>query len=166
MTLMGPEQLGLLIDSHGPALVLYARQWCAASEDAVQAAFLKLSKQRPAPTEPLPWLYRAVGHEAKSAGRAERRRRHHEGQAATSAPAWFAPAEPSPLDAITATEALSHLPLEEREVIVAHLWGGLTFEQIGPLIGSSAATAHRRYVSGLSTLRERLGEPCPAPRLT
>ena len=161
---MGPEQLGLLIDNHGPALVLYARQWCAAPEDAVQTAFLKLSKQQPAPAEPLPWLYRAVRNAARSAGRSERRRQHHEGQAA--ARTWFAPAEASQLDAATATEALAHLPLEEREVIVAHLWGGLTFEQIGTLIGSSAATAHRRYISGLDALRERLGEPCPTPRHT
>ena len=30
---------------------------------------------------------------------------------------------------------LRSLPLEQREVIVAHLWGGLTFEQIGDFVG-------------------------------
>jgi RNA polymerase sigma factor (sigma-70 family) len=166
MSMMGPEHLGLLIDNHGPALVLYARQWCTTPEDAVQNAFLKLSSARPVPADPLPWLYRAVCNEAMTAGRAERRRRHYEGRAAASAPTWFAPAEASRLDAATVTDALAGLPLEEREVIVAHLWGGLTFEQIGPLIGSSPATAHRRYVNGLSTLRDRLGEPCPKHRVT
>ena len=166
MTMMGPEQLGRLIDDLGPALVLYARQWCTAPEDVVQNAYLKLSYQRPAPPEPLSWLYRAVRNEAMSAGRAERRRRYYEGRAAASAPPWFAPAEASRLDAATATDALARLALEEREVIVAHLWGGLTFEQIGPLIGTSSATAHRRYVSGLNTLRNLMGEPCPTPRPT
>lgn len=164
MSSMAPEQLGLLVESQGPALVLYARQWCASPEDAVQAAFLKLANQQPKPAEPVPWLYAAVRNEALTAGRSERRRRHHEAKAAAAD--WFAPVEASRLDAATATDALTRLPLDEREVIVAHLWGGLTFEQIGPLIGSSAATAHRRYVSGLTALREHLGEPCPAPRKT
>lgn len=166
MSAMGPNLLGQLIDDHGPALALYARQWCATPEDVVQNAYLKLSNQRPVPPEPVSWLYRAVRNEAMSAGRAERRRRHHEASAAATAPTWFAPAEASRLDAETATDALARLPLEQREVIVAHLWGGLTFEQIAPLVGLSAATAHRRYVSGLETLREHLGESCPTRRLT
>jgi RNA polymerase sigma-70 factor (ECF subfamily) len=159
MAVMGPDLLGSLIDTHGPALVLYARQWCATPEDAVQAAFLKLSSQRPMPGDPVPWLYRAVANQAMTAGRSERRRRHHEAKAAATQN-WFAPVEASSLDANAATEALAHLPIEERQVIVAHLWGGLTFEQIGSLIDSSAATAHRRYMSGLNALRQRLGEPC------
>jgi RNA polymerase sigma-70 factor (ECF subfamily) len=53
------------------------------------------------------------------------------------------------------------LPLDEREVIVAHLWGGLTFEQIAAVAGCSSSTAHRRYAAGLSALRERLHVPCP-----
>jgi DNA-directed RNA polymerase specialized sigma24 family protein len=53
------------------------------------------------------------------------------------------------------------LPVEQREVIVAHLWGGLTFEQIGELIDASSSTAHRWYLAGLVTLRERLGVICP-----
>jgi DNA-directed RNA polymerase specialized sigma24 family protein len=53
------------------------------------------------------------------------------------------------------------LPLEQRETLVAHLWGGLTFEQIGELTGVSSSTAHRRYLAGLSALRERLRVTCP-----
>ena len=161
--MMEPEQLGLLIDTHGLALVLYARQWCATPEDVVQVAFLKLSNHRPTPAEIKPWLYRVVRNGAMTAGRAERRRRHHEGTAAGVAP-WFAPVESSRLDAAMATDALAKLPLDEREVIVAHLWGGLTFEQIAPLIGLSAATAYRRYLSGLKALREHLEAPCSTHR--
>ncbi|HZT78720.1 MAG TPA: hypothetical protein VFA26_00740 [Gemmataceae bacterium] len=46
---MGPEQLGRLIDQHAAALVLYARQWCAAPEDVVQEALVKLVRQRKPP---------------------------------------------------------------------------------------------------------------------
>ncbi len=157
---MGPDVLGQLVDEHGPALVLYARQWCAAPEDVVQEAFLKLVTQRPLPSQPVAWLYRVVRNRAISAARAARRRQRHEGVAVRT-PAWFAPTEFGPLDAESATRALQTLPLEQREVIVAHLWGGLSFEQIGELAGCSSSTAHRWYLAGLTSLRERLGVPCP-----
>ena len=60
-----------------------------------------------------------------------------------------------------ATAALQRLPIEQRETLVAHLWGGLTFEQIGELTGVSSSTAHRRYLAGLESLRERLRVSCP-----
>src|SRR5438874_2512173 len=158
---MGPEQLGRLIDTHAAALTLYARQWCAAPEDVVQETFLKLSALPAAPPHVVPWLYAVARNGAISAARSERRRRQHEARAAARAPAWFAPPDGAGLDADAATAALNALPLEEREVVVAHVWGGLTFEQIGSLIGASAATAHRRYAAGLAGLRAKLGVPCP-----
>jgi RNA polymerase sigma-70 factor (ECF subfamily) len=109
----------------------------------------------------VPWLYRVVRNAAISAARAETRRRRHETAAAERAPAWFAAAEPTALDVTAATVALQALPLEQREVIVAHLWGGLTFEQIAELVSCSSSTAHRWYAAGLSALRERLRVPCP-----
>ena len=57
---------------------------------------------------------------------------------------------------------LSDLPAETREIIVMHVWGGLTFEQIAAAVGSSAATCYRRYAAGLDTLRQKLGAETPA----
>jgi RNA polymerase sigma-70 factor (ECF subfamily) len=158
--MMGPETLGRLVATHAAALVLYARQWCCAPEDVVQEAFLKLMAQKPPPQHVVPWLYRVVRNAALSAARGERRRQRHESAAAARALAWFLPSTESDLDAESATAALRSLPLEQREVIVAHLWGGLTFEQIAEVSGCSSSTAHRWYRAGLSTLRERLGVPC------
>jgi RNA polymerase sigma factor (sigma-70 family) len=158
--MMDAELLGRLVDEHAAALVLYARQWCAAPEDIVQEAFLKLVAQRAPPEHMVPWLYRVVRNAAISAARAAQRRRHHESVAATRTPAWFQPAEGTGLDAEAATTALQALPLEQREIIVAHLWGGLTFEQIAELTGTSSSTAHRWYTAGLAALRERLNFPC------
>jgi RNA polymerase sigma factor (sigma-70 family) len=158
---MGPERLGQLLDEHAAALVLYARQWCAVAEDVVQEAFVKLAAQRTDPDNPVAWLYRVVRNGALGAARAERRRRRHEAFAAARVPSWFVPAEGLGLDAATVTAALQELPIEQREVIVAHLWGGLTFEQIGEVIGTSSSTAHRRYLTALAVLRERLRVPCP-----
>jgi RNA polymerase sigma-70 factor (ECF subfamily) len=158
--MMGPEFLGRLLDEHAAALTLYARQWCAAAEDVVQEAFIKLAAQRPMPEHVVPWLYRVVRNGALTARRAELRRRHHE-QAAAGSRAWFVLPEAAALDIETATQALQTLPAEQREVIVAHLWGRLSFEQIAELVGASSSTAHRWYVQGLAALRERLGVPCP-----
>src|SRR5947209_5903962 len=120
---VGPELLGWLVDEHAAALVLYARQWCAAPEDVVQEAFLKLVAQKTAPDHPLPWLYRVVRNAAISASRADRRRQRHETRAAGRVPAWFHSSSESELDGETATTALQTLPVEQREIIVAHLWG-------------------------------------------
>ena len=155
-----PEFLGHLMDEHAAALVLYARQWCSAPEDVVQEAFIKLVAQPGTPANVVPWLYRVVRNAALSAARSARRRAYHETVAAAQAPAWFAPSEGVGLDAQAATTALQGLPLELRETIVAHLWGGLTFEQIAELTGSSSSTTHRWYLAGLSALRERLKVPC------
>jgi DNA-directed RNA polymerase specialized sigma24 family protein len=164
MGAMGPEGLRKLVDDHAAALVLYARQWCVGPEDVVQDAFLKLVAQRRPPDQVVPWLYRVVRNAAISAGRSERRRRAYE--TAARRPVWFLPNPGVGLDATAATAALQGLPPEQREVIVAHLWGGLTFEQVGGLIGQSTSTAHRWYLAGLVALRERLRLPCPTKPTT
>jgi RNA polymerase sigma-70 factor (ECF subfamily) len=165
---MDPELLRRLLDQHSAALELYARQWCDMPEDAVQEAFLKLARQRALPSNLAAWLFRVVRNAAISAGRAARRRRRHEAGAAGAASTWFEPAAAADqaglLDPELATTALCGLPLEQREVIVAHLWGGLTFEQVAELAGCSSSTAHRLYAAGLSTLRERLGVSCRKSR--
>lgn len=160
---MGPDQLADLVDRYAAALVLYARQWCACPEDVVQSAFLKLVSVRTPPDNLLPWLYRVVRNGAIDASRAARRRTRYEAAAADSAPKWFAPSyDPTGLDARSAADAMATLPAETREIIVAHLWGGLTFEQIAQAVGSSAATCYRRYAAGLETLRQKLGAERPA----
>ena len=55
-----------------------------------------------------------------------------------------------------AARLLTELPLEQREVVVARIWGGLTFEDVARLVGCSLPTAHRRYQAGLAALREKL----------
>jgi RNA polymerase sigma-70 factor (ECF subfamily) len=165
ISMMSPETLGHLMDAHADALVLYARQWCQAPEDIVQEAFLKLSSLASPPASTLAWLYRVVRNGAISQGRQAKRRRHHEGAAAAQA-AWFVRSQNSELDIQSTTVALEALPDLEREVIVAHLWGGLTFEEIAELMNSSKSSVHRTYVAGLSNLREKLGVACPKSSTT
>ena len=75
---------------------------------------------------------------------------------------WFASADER-IDAAEATRLLANLTLDEREAIVARLWGGLTFEEIARLQACSLTTAHRRYMAGLARLQERLEQPWTEP---
>jgi RNA polymerase sigma-70 factor (ECF subfamily) len=149
-----------VLETQAAALELYARAWCAMPEDVVQDAIVQLARQRPLPARPIGWMYCAVRRGAISAGRAEKRRKGHESGAARTLQ-WFEPAVGDALDARAAAEALGELPLDHREVLVARLWGGLSFLEIGELVGCSSSAAHRRYAAGLDALRERLGVACP-----
>lgn len=161
MNRVSPEQLALWLNSHGAALVLYARQWCLCPEDVVQEAFVELLRQSPPPNEPIAWLFRVVRNRSLNASRANARRERHESSSGELRPAWFHDDMADKLDARDVTERLSLVPLEQREAIVARIWGGLSFEAIGELAGVSASTAFRRYESGLQTLRASLETPCP-----
>jgi RNA polymerase sigma-70 factor (ECF subfamily) len=157
---MSPTELARLIDAHAARLVLYARQWCDAPEDVVQEAFLKLVCQSGPPRDVVAWLYRVVRNGALDAAKTARRRQQRESAAARPV-RWFVEPEVDGLDAATAVAALERLAPEQREVIVARHWGGLSFEQIAEVAGCSASTAFRRYTAGIETLRQQLGVSCP-----
>jgi RNA polymerase sigma-70 factor (ECF subfamily) len=159
-----PELLASLYREHAPALRLYARQWGTSGDDFVQEAFLALARQPSLPEPLAPWLYRVVRNEALQANRQDNRRRRREAER-DAAEAWFSHADDQ-LDAAEAMRLLTELPLELREVIVARIWGGLTFEEIAGLVGCSLATAQRRYQVGLAQLHERLEGRCTPTRKT
>lgn len=156
---MSPKQIADLFDAHSPALLLYARQFGCCAEDIVQEAFLKLVTVREWPREVVPWLYRVVRNGALDQRKSGQRRARRE-QLVAQATRWFFEPEIDGLDAKTAAQALQELPVDQREVIVAHLWGGLTFEQVGEITGTSASTCYRRFQTGVDTLRVRLGVSC------
>ncbi len=153
-----PDILGRLYRNHAPALRLYARQWPTLTEDAVQEAFVRLAQQDPPPGRILPWLYRTVRNAALAERRSAWRRRRRE-DAVRQDEAWFTAADDA-IDAQQAARLLHELPLDEREPIVARLWGGLTFDEIAQLMECSLPTAHRRYQAGLARLRLRLESSC------
>ena len=164
MAAIEPERLGRLFDEHASALGLYARSWCDAPEDIVQEAFVELARQRVAPDRPEAWLYRVVRNRAISASRSFWRRRKRERNGA-SPEAWFA-ATDDRIDAQEAVRLLSELDAETRGVIVARIWGGLTFDEIARVEGCSLTTAHRRYSAGLALLHERIEPSWIAPNPT
>ncbi len=159
---MNAPDFARLIDAKAAPLVLYARQWCDSPEDVVQEAFLKLVRQKRSPEDVVAWLYRVVRNGALDAAKIARRRQRRESVAARST-RWFVEPAVDDLDAGTAMAALERLVPEQREVLVAHLWGALSFEQIAAVVGCSTSTAFRRYTAGVEELRKQLGVTCPKP---
>ncbi len=163
--MMTPNDFARLLDAHGPALILFARQWCLTPEDVVQEAFLKLFALAIEPRDTVAWLYRVVRNGAIDAGRTARSRQQRE-SAVARPDRWFKELAVDGMDAEEAVNALQRLSEEQREIIVARLWGGLNFEQIAEIAGCSASTAFRRISAGIESLRKELGLPCPTTPLS
>lgn len=150
-----PAELADLVRRHGPGLALYACCFCRSPDDAAQAALVKLALLETTPADPAAWLYCACRREALQQARSERRRELRERKAA----GWFAPQEAPQIDAEAVRLALEKLPLALSEAVTLHLWGNLSFAQIGEVTSTSAATALRRYREALDVLRPLL-EDC------
>ena len=156
---MDATTLATLLDRHGAALQLYARQWTAAPEDVVQEAFIKLAQADVAPDLIAPWLFRVVRNAALTALRAEQRRKRHETRAGGLRQNWFVASDDAPLDAEELVAALGQLEPAQREAITLHFWGGLSFSEIADVMECSASSAHRWYQAGIETLRGKMS--CP-----
>jgi RNA polymerase sigma-70 factor (ECF subfamily) len=154
------ETLKRLLDAHSAALALFVRQWCDTPEDIVQDVFLLLMRERSVPKNVVGWLYGAARNKAINAAKSARRRARREAQTAQRAKSWLVSPDADRLDAAVAAEALAELPLDQREVIVARLWGGLSLAETADLLGASLSTAYRRYQQGIAALRERLDGRC------
>jgi RNA polymerase sigma-70 factor (ECF subfamily) len=155
-----PQRLAWLLEHRAAALEFYAAQFCRCAEDVVQEAVIELAALRERPQDDLAWLYGVVRHKALSAARGEHRRKRREERSAEDRTECFAGLAEQTAEAQLIVTALESLPDAQREIVVAHLWGGLTFEQIGPLLGVSGSTAHRQYQAALATIRKRLNVPC------
>jgi RNA polymerase sigma factor (sigma-70 family) len=111
------------------------------------------------------WIYRVVRNRAINAARSKSRRSRRE-LAASRREMGFDKAGEKRLDAAAASAALQALPLAERESIVARLWGGLSFDEIARLTGSSISSVYRNYQRGIAAMRERLDRPCQTKNST
>jgi DNA-directed RNA polymerase specialized sigma24 family protein len=63
------QLLAELLDRHGAALKLYARQWCRVPDDVVQQAFIDLATCADVPVNPVAWLFASVRRRAISQAR-------------------------------------------------------------------------------------------------
>ena len=58
-----------------------------------------------------------------------------------------------PLDLLALTQSLQSLEVEDLEILVAHIWTGLSFRQIADSFALSLTMVHRRYHAALKQLR-------------
>jgi RNA polymerase sigma-70 factor (ECF subfamily) len=155
---MTPQELDHLLTTIGPHLRLVAASWVGdRADDVLQEAFLKLAGRRSLPEDPGAWLYVVTRRLAVKAARKDKKRRFDERMFAASRPDSFAHDIDTVMDTKIVAEALNDLEPELAEIVVAHLWGGTSFERIAEAIGISAATAWRRYQEALRRLRELMG---------
>lgn len=164
--MIDPVTLRDVWQTHADRLVLIARSTGEPAEDAVQEAFLALATQDELPDEPVAWLVRVARNRLLQWRRGEQRRQQREQTAAGER--WLQPPQDAVemrIDAAEATEAMRRLPDVEREIVVMHLWGELTFEVIAEVVGGSRATAHRRYTSGLKRLQQILDPEILPPEI-
>jgi RNA polymerase sigma-70 factor (ECF subfamily) len=83
----------------------------------------------------------------------DRKRQHRQVELEPDS-AWFEPPERDHTAERTLRRALSALAGDQREVVVLHVWGELTFAQVAEVLGISPNTAASRYRYALSKLRE------------
>lgn len=150
------QVIELLFEQLGAALVLYARQWCRFPDDAVQEAFIELSKQDECPREPAAWLFTTVKRRAMNLARNEGRRQRHHQAAAENREPWFEGTDESDETHELLQQSIKKLTPLEREIVVARIWGELSFQQIADLVQSSTSTVHRHYQAALLKLREHV----------
>jgi len=135
---------------------MYARQWCVHPDDALQEALIDLANLSTDPRDPVGWLFKTVRCKAINLARSEQRRTKYQQLAAQQRDAWFL-FDPSVTIAASEVESLLvELPDLEREIVVARLWGDLSFEQIAELVDRSPSFVYRRYQQALSELEKKI----------
>ncbi len=162
MSQIDGQQLRGIVANHAAALALYARQWCLHPDDAVQEALIELLEQDPPPRDAVAWLFTTVRRRALNQARSEQRRSQHQHRAAARREPWFVSPPDDRLTSAEVEEMLQRLEPLDREIVVAKIWGELSFEQIATLVQRSSSHVHRRYHHALSLLHDHL-QPAAAP---
>lgn len=161
------------LDTHGPKMLLFARQQTRSYEDAqdvLQDAFVKLTEkirndEFVGGTEAWqPYLYTTIRRLAIDLSRRDDRRkrredtvgRQEEGERHESFHPWFDSDSSDDETRSQLEEKLRELPEKFAEVIVMKIWGERTFAEIGEILGISQNTAASRYRYGLEALKRSL----------
>ena len=156
---MTSERLEQLILAHQSSLELFARQWTASPEDCVQEAFLRLYCSDETINNETAWLYRVVRNLAIDQQRSESSRSNRE-KVVSLQRDLFKKEVGHPIDSDELSQAIGGLADEQREIVIARLWGDLTLEEISKSIGIAISTVHRRYAAAIQQLQQHFEVPC------
>jgi RNA polymerase sigma-70 factor, ECF subfamily len=155
------EAMRLLYESHKDGLFTLARGLlgdASAAEDVVHDVFLGFvaSRHKYHVNGGLrAYLAASVANRARDRLRAVKRHAAKSAEVEGNAESGDVPETQAILQEETQRlrQALVQLPYEQREVVLLHLQGGLTFQKIAELQGIALSTAQGRYRYGLEKLR-------------
>ncbi len=148
------SEIEVLYRQHGASLLLFAVSICgerSRAQDAVQQVFLKLvetgSLRNVADAKA--YLFASVRNAVLNDIKARLRNVPIDCERI-----WFEPPSRDYAAEQNLRHALRALPEDQREVIVLHIWGELTFSQIAEVLSISANTSASRYRYAIAKLRE------------
>jgi RNA polymerase sigma-70 factor (ECF subfamily) len=145
-----------LYREHGAALLLFAISISrdrGRAQDAVHQVFLRMLEHRKLRevVDVKAYLFASVRNAILNDHKASQRNAALDEQSA-----WFDPPERDYPAESNLRRALDSLPDDQREVLVLHIWGELTFLQTAEVLGISSNTAASRYRYALANLREAM----------
>jgi len=150
------NEIDSLYRGYGPALLLFAmaitgERSCA--QDVVHQVFLKMIEDdnlRHA-LDKKAYLFACVRNAALNQAKRRDRETTFDPESV-----WFNPPTRDFAEERNLRRALITLPGDQRQVVVLHVWGELTFSEIAHLLDISSNTAASRYRYALGRLREAM----------
>ena len=145
-----------LYRQHGPALLLFAQAVTGErgrAQDAVHQVFLKLLEKGSLSqvVDKKAYLFACVRNAALNDSKLRDRNAPLDPDSA-----WFSPPDRDYAGEQNLRRALEALPSDQRQVMVLHIWGELTFSQISDLLDLSSNTVASRYRYALAKLRDSM----------
>ena len=150
------SEIEFLYRQHGQALLLFAQAVTgerSRAQDAVHQVFLKLIEKGSLSqvVDKKAYLFACVRNDALNEGKLRDRNAPLDPDAA-----WFNPPDRDYAGEQNLRRALGALPNDQRQVMVLHIWGELTFSQISDLLDLSSNTVASRYRYALAKLRDSM----------
>ncbi len=149
-------EVELLYRRHGGALMLFALAMAGdrgRAQDAVQRVFLRLLEgaNLREVVDVRAYLFTSVRNAILNDAKVRRRSVVLEEESA-----WFEPPHRDYAAEFNLRRALATLSEDQREVVILHVWGELTFIEIAKALEISANTAASRYRYALAKLRQAM----------
>ena len=156
-----------VLEEHGSRFQMYARQQArndADAQDILQEALVKAWRASGAADRlEVGFVYTYIRRVAIDWGRSQSRRINRE-QRSIKDSIWSGPTPTVWFERTLETDerhrqvetAMQDLPVEQQEVLVLKIWGGLTFDAIARTLEASPNTVASRYRYGLQNLKRTL----------
>jgi RNA polymerase sigma-70 factor, ECF subfamily len=150
------REIERIYQEHGAALVLFGTSMVGernVAQDAVHQVFLRLleSGDLARAKDQKAYLFACVRNQLLNDAKVRQRLVPLESDST-----WFEPPERDYAAEENLRGALGELIPDQRQVVILHVWGELTFSQIAEVLGISANTAASRYRYGVGKLRESM----------